>query len=336
MMTTNIIIANITWNPYGWRNLYTNPKAGHKYAQTHPGHESLNFKFDKKDIDTSDKIYGFVQWTYPPKEFTDGGIILFYSKNLQNNEHQIVGVYGSASVMTPVQKKWPGFENNRLNLNIVALKSHSLLFPIPLKASKYFKDMRSQVGYKILETNLAAKIIADELVELRKSGATQEEYKKLNSLYQSITGHAFLIPKMENTDEEEQAELLTAISKQKKENIIQELQKLSPQSLEVVTFKRRQYKRDNKTIAQLKFLREFKCQICNIGILTEKKTLYVEAAHIKAKRHKGPETADNILILCPNHHKEFDVGEKKIISHTKELLSFELNGKSYALDLRLA
>ena len=28
---------------YGWRNLYTNPKAGHKYAQTHPGHESLNF-----------------------------------------------------------------------------------------------------------------------------------------------------------------------------------------------------------------------------------------------------------------------------------------------------
>lgn len=89
-MTTNSIIANITWNPYGWRNLYTNPKAGHKYVQTHPGHESLNFNFDKKGIDTPDKIYGYVQWTYPPKEFTEGGIILFYSKNLQNNEHQIV------------------------------------------------------------------------------------------------------------------------------------------------------------------------------------------------------------------------------------------------------
>lgn len=128
MKEKSVILANITWNPYGWRNLYKNRKAGHKYAQTHIGHESLNFKFDKQGIDTADKIHGFIQWTNPPKKFTDGGIILFYSKNLDNNEHEIVGVYGNATILKqPLKKKWQGFENNKLNLNIVALKSHSLL-----------------------------------------------------------------------------------------------------------------------------------------------------------------------------------------------------------------
>jgi putative restriction endonuclease len=271
MKEKSVIVANITWNPYGWRNLYTNPKAGHKYAQTLPGHESLNFKFDKKGIDTTDKIYGFVQWTHPPKQFTDGGIILFYSRNLNNNEHEIVGVYGNAIILKqPFKKKWQGFEKNILNLNIVALKSHSLLFPIPLKAREYFRDMRAQVGFKNTTINLATKIIKDELTELLKSGATREEYKKLNAVYKSITGIDFLPGQKENIDEEEQDELLTVISKQKRGDIIRELVNLTPQSPEVVTFKGKQYRRDNKTIAQLKFIRGFKCQICNTGILTKR------------------------------------------------------------------
>lgn len=336
MKEKSVIVANITWNPYGWRNLYTNPKAGHKYAKTHPGHESLNFKFDKQGIDTTDKIHGFIQWTNPPKKFTDGGIILFYSKNLHNNEHEIVGVYGNATILKqPLKKKWPGFENNKLNLNIDALKSHSLLFPIPLKARKYFHDMRSRTGYKNIPIKLAIKIINDELTELLKSGTTREEYKKLNAVYKLITGKDFLLAEKENIDEKEQDELLPIILKQKREDIIRELKNVTPQSPDIVTFQGKQYKRDNKTIVQLKFIRGFKCQICNTGILTKKKTLYVEAAHIKAKRHSGPETLDNILILCPNHHKEFDFGEKKIIEHTKETFRFELNGNSYDLNLKL-
>jgi putative restriction endonuclease len=337
MKEISVIVANITWNPYGWRNLYTNPKAGHKYAQTHLGHESLNFKFDKKGIDTADKIHGFVQWTHPPKEFTEGGIILFYSKNLHNNEHEIVGVYGNANILKqPLKKKWQGFERNILNLNIVAQKSHSLLFPIPLKAREYFRDMRSQVGYKKnILISLTTKIIKDELSVLLKSGTTQEEYKKLNAVYKLITGKDFLLAEKENMDENEQDELLPIISKQEREDIIRELINITPQSPEVVTFKGKQYKRDNKTIAQLKFLRGFKCQICSTGILTRKKTLYVEAAHIKAKHHSGSETLDNILILCPNHHKEFDIGEKKIIEHTKEIFRFELNEKSYDINFKL-
>ena len=42
-----VLIANITYNPQGWRdNSYINKNAGHAYAKKFPGHESLNFKFE--------------------------------------------------------------------------------------------------------------------------------------------------------------------------------------------------------------------------------------------------------------------------------------------------
>jgi len=39
--------------------------------------------------------------------------------------------------------------------------------------------------------------------------------------------------------------------------------------------------------------------------------------------------------LCPNHHKEFDYGDLKIIQHTKELIIFRLNGSEYNISLSL-
>jgi predicted restriction endonuclease len=75
--------------------------------------------------------------------------------------------------------------------------------------------------------------------------------------------------------------------------------------------------------------------MCGTSILKKDGSFYVEAAHITEKKHKGPESPDNILILCPNHHKEFDFGNKKIIDRTKEKLYFELNGRKYNISLEL-
>jgi putative restriction endonuclease len=37
---------------------------------------------------------------------------------------------------------------------------------------------------------------------------------------------------------------------------------------------------------------------------------YAEAAHIRplGRPHNGPDTPDNVLCLCPNHHVLFDYG----------------------------
>ena len=70
-------------------------------------------------------------------------------------------------------------------------------------------------------------------------------------------------------------------------------------------------------------------------ILKKDRNYYIEASHIKPKKDKGTEMPDNILILCPNHHKEFDLGDRNIIDKTKEKIIFELNSRKYEVSLEL-
>ena len=142
----------------------------------------------------------------------------------------------------------------------------------------------------------------------------------------SRTAFALPGPTCSDSDEDEQEKLenLPEIKTQSDQEIINELQSLTPQTPVQVTFRGKSYKRDNKTIAQIKKLRGKKCQICGHYILLKDGGKYVEAAHITAKSEKGVERPHNILILCPNHHKEFDKGDRKIIEHTNDKIIFEL------------
>jgi putative restriction endonuclease len=134
-----------------------------------------------------------------------------------------------------------------------------------------------------------------------------------------------------SNDEREQCELTEVYKTKPKKEIRDELQRLNPIEPEQIIIKGRTYKRDNKTIAQLKILGDFKCQICNTSIVKKDGTRLVEAAHIDAKCQKGAETPDNILLLCPNHHSEFDFGDLHINARDKNQLEFTLNGRRHKL-----
>jgi len=262
---------------------------------------------------------------------------LFYSKNLETSEGEIVGIYGDAKILQNEKRtKWKGFENDELISNVVAKKELSLLFPIPLKSKIYSQGagLVPQANFTYKDEKIAEKIIIDEIRELKKSGIKLEDYKKLIKLYEFIAGSEYSEKEIDD-NEKEQEEFLTIVKDLQRTQIIKELKEITPQIPELVEFRGKQYKRDNKSIVELKILREFKCQICGTSILKKDGSFYVEAAHITEKKHKGPESPDNILILCPNHHKEFDFGNKKIIERTKEKLSFELNGRKYNISLEL-
>jgi putative restriction endonuclease len=67
--------------------------------------------------------------------------------------------------------------------------------------------------------------------------------------------------------------------------------------------------RDTKQARRIKELYDFRCQMCGTrleGIAGP----YAEAAHIRplGAPHNGPDTPENILCLCPNHHVLFDHG----------------------------
>lgn len=65
--------------------------------------------------------------------------------------------------------------------------------------------------------------------------------------------------------------------------------------------------RDTKITRELKILYDNTCQICGKSILLRDRK-YSEAHHLRplGQEHNGSDTKGNIIILCPNHHVEFD------------------------------
>ena len=68
------------------------------------------------------------------------------------------------------------------------------------------------------------------------------------------------------------------------------------------------FKRNLKIAKELKCTYDYKCQICGIKIKKTNNEFIIEAAHIRPLFHDGKDSKGNMLILCPNHHKEFDFG----------------------------
>jgi len=122
---------------------------------------------------------------------------------------------------------------------------------------------------------------------------------------------------------------------QTRADIIRDLQNLKETDPTTVIISGITYSRDSKTIAQIKILRGFKCQLCGIQIPKKNGGFYIEAAHITPKRLRGRETPDNIIILCPNHHKEFDFGDVRTITRSPNQVSFLMNGVQHTIDLAL-
>lgn len=344
------IIANICYNPYGWTKLFSHPNAGFKYARTNPGHESLNFKFDKKDIDNDEHAYGFVQLSRNPR--TDNKLvnILFHSNkflNNKNNEYDsfkkgnyFIGIYGNTKILNKNKtKEWEGFENDEIILNLKCEKKYSLLFPIPIFADKYKQNDKQrfnpQGGFLYVRNNIIKDVIREEICLIENNKGYEEEYIKLLLIYKNITGIEFNNDIRVEEQEEEERIIKDFHSnedeKVHKNNIIVEnlINKEKQEDNPIrVTSIIEYYKRDTKAIAELKINRNEKCQLCRYSN-------YVEAAHIKPKSEGGSEKPSNILILCPNHHKEFDYGKREIIEHNENYIKFKLDDKEYCVDLRI-
>lgn len=67
--------------------------------------------------------------------------------------------------------------------------------------------------------------------------------------------------------------------------------------------------RDTRQAKKVKEHYGYACQVCGIAIKTNAGH-YAEAAHIKplGSPHNGSDTPENLLCLCPNHHKMLDMG----------------------------
>ena len=72
--------------------------------------------------------------------------------------------------------------------------------------------------------------------------------------------------------------------------------------------------RDTELAKHLKSIHEYRCQMCGLSIQLPNDRAYAEAHHIQplGRPHNGYDIAENIIIVCPNHHAMLDYGAMKL------------------------
>ncbi len=90
---------------------------------------------------------------------------------------------------------------------------------------------------------------------------------------------------------------------------------------------------DSPIVQALKVAAGFQCQFpgCTANIQRKDGTPYVEVAHIEPVANGGKSVLGNLLVLCPNHHKEFDLGNREISHQNLLELIGRLNGREFAI-----
>lgn len=89
-------------------------------------------------------------------------------------------------------------------------------------------------------------------------------------------------------------------------------------------------KRDNRVRAHAIKRAKGKCEYCNVqGFPTINGGFYVEAHHIIALCHSGRDTVENVIALCPQHHRQAHYGKdaESLESEFIKILK-KLNGKT--------
>ncbi len=92
---------------------------------------------------------------------------------------------------------------------------------------------------------------------------------------------------------------------------------------------------DTALIRALKELAGYRCQFPGCGVQIPKRdgSYYAEVAHIKPVREGGQSVIGNLLVLCPNHHKEFDYGKLQIAEQSDDLIRGTLNGTPFEISV---
>lgn len=98
--------------------------------------------------------------------------------------------------------------------------------------------------------------------------------------------------------------------------------------------------RDTSIVKKLKKQHMYKCQICGKQITLPSGSFYCEGHHLQplGSSHQGPDIKENIILVCPNHHLEFDYGVmgydpvKEQITHIDPYNEFHQKKMSYLRD----
>lgn len=222
-------------------------------------------------------------------------------------------------------------------LNRVNKNKYSIMNNKTLSALK-------KLGYPISSTKnwgtyLAVFYIQKELLRAYKNLKNFYKVDALNHFIIAVDSGYEFVSEFQNlskklSDEMESEQLLTEIDKENdKSLLLEKIIQNSKSTVEFVNIKGIRYKRYNYVMSLIKQYRGFECQFCGINIPKKDGGFYIETCHIKSKSTKGDDILENILTLCPNCHKIFDLNERLNEKLTKQTYQVTINNQNYSVKL---
>lgn len=87
--------------------------------------------------------------------------------------------------------------------------------------------------------------------------------------------------------------------------------------------------RDVELVRRLKTLYRDSCQICGTQLQVRENNYYSEVHHIRplGRPHNGPDTLDNMICLCPNHHALLDLFSMPLRMEELHVIRHNLNSE---------
>ena len=101
--------------------------------------------------------------------------------------------------------------------------------------------------------------------------------------------------------------------------LVTNVQEQEPKRVETVV---NRFDRDSKKVNQLKTKYGNKCQVCGYVIQTADGSMHSAVHHLHPLKDGGVDDFGNMLVLCPNHHAEFDYKVIGIKDDKKTVVDF--------------
>lgn len=128
---------------------------------------------------------------------------------------------------------------------------------------------------------------------------------------------------------EEQDAIASKLIDITKEKLDCEIKRLQDKNRKTSTNSYSRKQRNQYLMELYKKKRGYECQFCGKKILKANGNYYIEACHIDAVKDDGTDNERNVLILCPNCHKEFDYGIKEEQQWKGNIFSVKINDVKY-------
>lgn len=93
------------------------------------------------------------------------------------------------------------------------------------------------------------------------------------------------------------------------------------------------YERDKILTKLIKSYRGGVCQICGFSFKTKNSEDYSECHHLEHLAKNGLDVSKNMLVLCPNHHRQAHYGNFEIIEHNQDCVKVKIDGLVHVCQL---